>query len=135
MADLNSFLGRHAKLKWQAGVVDCTLFASDWVIEVCGKDPAEGVRGTYSTLDEGNAIFQGRYGPCDFAQKKMSAVGWVWKHEGAVDGDVGLCLVSSAVDGKPRHVPAIHQGGLWLFRTICGIKGVEVKPESMWTPA
>jgi hypothetical protein len=38
---------RNAPFLW--GSNDCCIFASDWVKQITGTDPAEGIRGTYST--------------------------------------------------------------------------------------
>jgi hypothetical protein len=134
MAGLNAFLDRYGKMKWHPGFVDCTLFVSGWVEEVSGFDLASDLRGTYSTLDEAHAIVARHGGTVRLIGDRIAKIGWVWKLSGPKDGDIGVVMGATWPDHSIRQIPAIHQGGLWLCRTLRGIRGAEMRPEAMWTP-
>lgn len=131
---LNDYLDAVGKKKWCWGVVDCHTFAADWAMILTGKDPAEGLRGTYTTAEEAHAIVNGYGDILDFMHQRLSNIGMRGKFfmNGPQDGDIGLINVKTWPDAEKRWVPAIHQGGLWLSKSLRGIAGVQYSSQAYW---
>jgi hypothetical protein len=134
LMNLNDYLDEAGRKRWRYGYVDCQMFAADWVLALTGKDPAADIRGTYSTAEEANALVASRNGCVALVHERLYPLGWKWIFSGPRDGDIGVIEVETAFDGKRRLIPAIHQDGLWLSKSLRGIRGGEFKPEGMWTP-
>lgn len=131
---LDDYLNDAGKKRWQYGHVDCQMFAADWVVARTGLDPAEDLRGTYSTAEEANAMVEANGGCVDLVHDRLVGVGWHWIFSGPRDGDIGVIHVRTWPDGVMRMIPAIHQGGLWLSKSLRGISGGQHVPQGIWTP-
>ncbi len=68
---------------WEWGVCDCTLFCASWVFVETGKDPGEGLRSTYSTAAEANAIVDRAGGMEVFIGQRLEGCGFARCIEGA----------------------------------------------------
>jgi len=107
---------------WEWGVCDCTLFVASWVLEATGKDPGEGLRSTYSTAAEANAIVDAHGGMVDFIDWRLSSHGFM-RTEAPVDGDVGLVEVPTGIsidNVAVKIIPAICWGPLWVAMAARG---------------
>jgi len=131
---LDDYIEAAGKRRWRYGDVDCTLFAADWAMAITGKDPAEGIRGTYSTAAEANAIVDLHGGAVAFVGGCLAGIGWR-AVQNPEDGDIGIINTLAGSDVAVfRDVPAIHQGGLWLARGLRGIRGALYDPKAIWRP-
>ncbi len=86
---------RHRSFEW--GVHDCMLWPSDVVEALTGKDPAAGLRGTYSTA--------------------LSAMRIVTAHGGLAE------LISTQLNLQPTSTKFAHRGDVVLFGSperLCG---------------
>jgi hypothetical protein len=116
----------HAYLEWAAtvpwgfggiGCQDCTIFASDWALAKCGRDPGEGIRGTYSTEAGAFRIIRRGGGMEAFIGRQLERIGW--RHvEAPQDGDIGV--VWTITERGRELMPAIRAGGLWVGRNSWG---------------
>jgi hypothetical protein len=134
MPDLNGFLDQQGVRRWCPSHVDCTMFVADWKVCVDGIDIASEYRGRYDSVADGHQIIDESGGPMKFFCGLMAGSDWKWRMSGPRDGDIGLVSAVVGPEAAPRLIPAIHQGGLWLCRSMRGIRGSEFNPEAMWTP-
>lgn len=130
---LDDYLEAAGQRRWRYGDVDCTLFAADWALAITGKDPAEGIRGTYSNADEANAIVDRHGGAVAFVGACLTGIGWR-AVQNPEDGDIGIINALTGNDAVFRDIPAIHQGGLWLARGLRGIRAAIYQPKAVWRP-
>lgn len=79
--------GARTPFAW--GTCDCALWAADWVVARTGRDPAEGLRGSYSS-ERGAAAQIARFGSLlDAVRDAMELAGFAETAEPAT-GDVGV---------------------------------------------
>jgi hypothetical protein len=70
------FFAEHARRPYVPGELDCCLAAADWCVHLGFPDPAEGIRGTYSSEEEYLAIVEDVGGVKAFAAR-MHDIGWL----------------------------------------------------------
>ena len=132
---LSDYLDAAREQRWQWGVVDCSLFASDWVRMVTGKDPAEGLRGTYSTQDEARAVIAREGGFVPMVRERFERCGLADTFD-PQDGDVGIIRVP--VGGFQDEMPVvgailgIRHCGLWVAKAAYGIRAGEFPHLFAW---
>ena len=107
---------------------DCTTFAASWVLEVSGVDPAAGLRGTYDTAEEANAIVARAGGLVALIGGRIEPLGWA-RVSDLHDGDIGIVTAASALDFCVKEIPAIRFGPLWI---VMGSRGPMAKAME-WT--
>lgn len=117
-------------LEW--GFNDCALFCAGWVHEKTGIDPGHGLRGSYSTAEEANAIVDRAGGMEAFIGGRLRLYGGFDRTDARQDGDIGLIewptgLAIEAVTTK--IVPAIAWGPLWIAQAA---RGAVIK-QMKWT--
>lgn len=112
---------RNKPFEW--GVNDCCLFAADCCIAVCGIDPAEPYRGTYTTeigakraLSKGHGSLDSAFDAC-FARVDAAM---------AMRGDI--CMHDTP-DGAAM---AVRWGGSWWALTPDGAARIDAKPLIVW---
>lgn len=111
---------------------DCTLFAANWALAWCGRDPAAGIRGTYSTKREALSIVARAGGMEHFVDRQLRSIGWARiSEEYPVEGDIAVAVAPLA-DGKIDLVPVIRAGGLWVGRTERGQIAQRFTIISLW---
>lgn len=115
--------------KWGGGLSgfdgqDCTLFAADWAMRMAGRDPGDGIRGTYDDEAGAVAVLNGWGGVESFVDARLSAIGW-HRESFPLDGDIGVVSAPLAPLGIVGKIPAIFSGGLWVIRTLHGQRGAD----------
>lgn len=98
---------------------DCTTYPASWVYEIAGTDPAEDLRGTYSTAEGANTIVAASGGICSLVARRIEPLGWQRVDEPR-DGDIGIVEAVSGVDGLLKQIPAIRFGPLWSVMALRG---------------
>lgn len=111
------------------GGFDCTLFVADWGREVCGRDPAADLRGTYSTKDEARAIVERASGFIPLISCQLIPLGWLSVNEPAT-GDIGVVSIPTKV--QPVQMPAIHRDGTWIFADLRRLVAGRFHPLLVW---
>jgi hypothetical protein len=111
------------------GGFDCTLFVADWGGEICGRDPAADLRGTYSTRDEARAIIEKARGFIPLMAVRLIPLGWRSVNDPRT-GDIGVVSISA----KAAHVqmPAIHREGAWVFADPRRLVAGRFHPLMIW---
>lgn len=77
---------------FQVGVHDCGLWLADWCLEITGRDPAEFVRGHFSTAEE-LAVLAGQGGLQAIFARELRRIG-VTRTRAPVTGDIALITVA-----------------------------------------
>lgn len=135
---LNRFMDQSLRRPWVWGGgpggfdgEDCTLFAANWALALCGTDVADGIRGTYSTEDEALAIVERFGGAVAFVGGRLAGAGWE-EADGRMDGDIAIARAPMAPLGVMGDIPVIRYGGLWTGRTMRGIKAANYAVTAAW---
>lgn len=110
---------------------DCTTFPATRVQGLTGLDPAAGLRGTYTTLEEANAIVSAAGGMERFVASRLEPLGFKRIQQPNVD-DVGIVEVLTGFDpngATVKKIPALYfgpcNGGcLWA---VMSMRGPQVK--------
>lgn len=110
---------------------DCTLFPADWALRLTGKDPGDGIRGTYDDEAGAAAVLRDGGGVEDFVETRLIRCGWR-RAIGAEDGDIGVVTAPLAPLGIIGDIPAIRAGGLWVIRTLHGQRAAEFKCRALF---
>jgi hypothetical protein len=88
---LAAYIDEHRSEPFAWGSNDCCLFASDWILTCTGKDPAETLRGTYSTALSGVRLIESSGGMVGIIQQYGEPLGLrEIKREHASRGDIAL---------------------------------------------
>lgn len=112
---------------------DCTLFPADWAMKQTGKDPGEGIRGTYDSEAGALAVLDRWGGTEKFIESMLIGCGWK-KVIGARDGDIGVVIAPLAPFGISGSIPAIFAGGLWVIRTRHGQRASSFQCTGLFRP-
>jgi hypothetical protein len=113
---------------------DCTLYAADWAAISTGKDPGEGIRFTYSTAEEANAIVEAAGGIEAFVHERLSACGFK-RVQQPQDGDIGIVEVLTGFDFEGlavKKIPAIRFGKLWSVMSARGSVTKNLTHSAVW---
>lgn len=136
---LSDYLDSATRRRWQWGFVDCTLFAGDWALALSGRDPGEGIRGTYETEEGALAIVEGAGGMVVFVGLRLEGIGW--QRMSAIanrpqEGDIGVIVAPVVPSGKATLVPAVHGGdawgGRWIARGLRGLSAGRFVHQAFW---
>lgn len=110
---------------------DCTLFPADWVLRRSGRDPGDGIRGTYDDEASAVAVLCDGGGVEMFVETRLIRCGWSRTTEPS-DGDIGIVVAPLAPFGVFGKIPAIRAGGLWVIRTMHGQRGAEFEHKAVF---
>lgn len=138
---VNAYLDRASRKPWIYGGGeggfrghDCTLWAANWAHALTGIDPADDLRGTYSTREDAEAIVKGAGGFVRLMWRRLADPGRGWNTtEKARDGVIGVVVLPAIrFEG-----PAIRYGGRWLVADPSGIVALPGRTQAiwMWAPA
>lgn len=136
--NLSDYLDSATRRRWQWGFVDCTLFCGDWAMTRSGRDPGEGIRGTYSTEGEALAIVEGAGGMVAFVGDRLEAIGWerlsFVNHP--QEGDIGVVRAPVVPLGHTALVPGIFGseawGNRWITRGMLGLTAGRFPHRAVW---
>lgn len=133
--DLRGFLSLPHRFRWGgAGGDDCMTFCASWVAAQTGIDPAESLRGTYSTKAAAHAVMAAAGGPLAFMAAHLSNVGASCTHE-PQDGDIGLVRMLAGEhpdDVAIAEVGAIRFGPLWASISPAGVIARRAEMVAAW---
>lgn len=90
---LADFLKRAAARPFSLGSFDCGIWLGDWCLEVCGRDPAIGMRGRYRSIEQAFALTGTRSLPALF-NKLFRGVG-VRRTRDPVLGDAAVIAIGN----------------------------------------
>jgi hypothetical protein len=115
MASLLTDLAAHIRhgdaTPFELGVMDCSLWAADWVRICTGRDLAAGWRGQYSTRREYMRLLLCDGGLVRVTARAMQAIGaTLVAPAGAQPGDIGIVMTT---DGPAL---AVHGPRDWLAK-------------------
>ncbi len=129
---LRHWLDLPHRFRWGGmGGDDCTTFCASWVAEVLGVDPAERLRGTYSTQEGAHAILNAAAGLVPFMASHLEPLGYQ-RVDAPQDGDVGVVLAPVGTDGDFREIGAIRFGPLWAVLGPHGVAARRLDPVAVW---
>ncbi len=107
---LDAYLWRAAEEPFAWGRRDCSLFPADWVLELCGDDPAAPWRGRYRTERGCRRLLKREGGLAALMTRACVAAGMMDRPIARLEaGDVGLVIARTAC--AVELVPAICTGG------------------------
>lgn len=109
---LAALIARRMEVPFEWGKHDCALWAADAVQAVTGDDPANDLRGTYSTPTQAADIMRSSGGLTSLADSKL---GPRIKPTFAQSGDIVLCVVNgreALAVCTGRHIMAQGESGL-----------------------
>lgn len=81
---------------------DCTLFLANWVLAASGQDPANDLRGTYSTREEAEEIVDRAGGFVPLIGARVTSLGWRSARD-ADSAEVGDIAAITLPLGPGRH--------------------------------
>lgn len=113
---------------------DCTLYAGDWCVRAYGVDPGQGLRGTYRTAEEANAIVEAAGGMISFIGSRLHPLGFK-RVQNPQDGDIGLVRVMTGFDmagATEKGIPAIRFGPLWSVMSARGSMTKKLDYSAAW---
>lgn len=133
--DIHEFLALPHQFKWGGvGGDDCMTFCASWVRECLGVDPAEQLRGTYSSRAQAHAVMDRFGGPLAFMEHHLWAVG-AKRVQQPQDGDIGLIRAMSGEsysDQALYEVAALRFGPLWVVNHPAGQRGISADFIAAW---
>lgn len=127
---LPEFLNDAAGKPFEAGRLDCMLFAADWVALRTGKDPAAPFRGAYRTVREYETLLKENGGLLAMAGSAMTRIG-LQGAEKPQEGDVGVIRYLTP-GNRHRPLAGIYTGLRWVAKTRAGIVAVHAAPIAVW---
>lgn len=110
MADVPAFVARTARLPFAWGETDCLCWPALLVAEATGRDPAEGLRGTYRTAWGARQALIRAGGLLTLARARMA-----WRPE----GEPGDGVAVARVDG--RTFAGVLSGGRLFLKADRGV--------------
>ncbi len=125
LARLSAFLREGAGLPFVWGERDCSLWPCEWIKAERGIDPAEHLRGTYSTALTCARILHAAGGLPALASRLAASAGLLTT-DAPEAGDVGLVEIA----GTP--LLAICAGSTWAIKTKDGLVIVPTTPMQAW---
>ncbi|KQZ41854.1 MULTISPECIES: hypothetical protein [unclassified Ensifer] len=130
--EIHEFLACQHRFRW-GGVDgdDCTTFCASWVAARLGIDPAEELRGSYRDADSAHAIIEREGGLVALFGGRLEALGFVPVNE-AHDGDIGVVVAPSGIDGSLVEVGAIAFGPLWATLAPSGVTAKKLEAVAIW---
>lgn len=133
--NIHTFLGLPHRFRW-GGIAgdDCMTFPASWARETVGIDPAEGLRGTYSTKDDAHRVITEHGGAQAFMDGKLLAIGATRVSEPET-GDIGLVVMmagETAAQVKMTEVGAIRFGKLWASISPGGVIVKQADTAAAW---
>lgn len=136
--DPTPFLTRLAGLDAAWGSVDCALVVADYLVWArrMNRDPAEDIRGTYTTEEECHAMLKREGGLLRLLRRRADELGL--ERVDVVDPPPGACGV---VRWKPEGLPERHFGGIITLARRAAIKCSDglvytrgARPIALWMP-
>lgn len=126
-ADIRRFVAEKPRWRW-GGLFgeDCTTFVGSWVRQTTGIDPAAGIRGSYTTREEADAIVT-RLGGIEKLGDAMLLPHSFCRVQHPIDGDIGIVLAPTGFDADGaivKRIPGIKYGPLWA---VMSARGPQVK--------
>lgn len=126
---LQDFFRANAEKPWSPGSVDCCMFLASWAIWLGHPDPAQHLRGTYSTDDGFRAIIWEAGGVVAVVESCAASIGGK-RLQRPVCGAIGVIGSHSNVD---RQVGAIFDGVRWNVRFMNKIGHMSAVPLAIWS--
>jgi hypothetical protein len=127
---LHDYLDRASRKPWRWGENDCCGFVADWALALTGKDPGEGIRGSYSSKGMADGILYGRGGIVRVGEACLEPCGWV-RTDDPNEGAIGL-VVAPTEDREVKLLPAIRFMGQWVLRARRGMVMGAFEHEHAW---
>lgn len=130
--EIHEFLACQHRFRW-GGVDgdDCTTFCASWVAARLGIDPAEELRGSYRDAESARAIIDREGGLVALFGSKLETLGFV-RVDQAQDGDIGVVVAPSGIDGSLVEVGAIAFGPLWATLAPSGVAAKKLEAIAIW---
>lgn len=118
MTPLYAELNRWRGLTYRWGESDCVTLCADWVLRVCGIDPAAAVRLTYESAAECQRVTRFFTDPVGSVSPHLERAG-LRRTDSPVPGDIGVILLRSE-PGVARPHMSLCLGETWAFKESCG---------------
>ncbi len=130
--EIHEFLACQHRFRW-GGMEgdDCTTFCASWVAARLGIDPAEEHRGAYRDAEGAHAIIDREGGLVALFGSRLEPLGFV-RVETAQDGDIGVVVAPSGIDGSLVEVGAVAFGPLWATLAPSGVAAKKLEPVAIW---
>lgn len=133
--NIHEFTALPHRFRWGGvGGDDCMTFPASWALQAIGLDPADGLRGTYTTRAEAQAIVDAHGGALAFMGSKLLAIG-ARRTDQPADGDIGLVRMlagDTPDDVSMRAVGAIRFGPLWASLAPAGVVATRAECIAAW---
>ena len=130
--EFHEFLACQHRFRW-GGVDgdDCSTFCASWVSARLGIDPAANLRGSYRDAEGAHAIIDREGGLVAFFGSCLESLGFVRVDE-ARDGDIGVVVAPSGIDGSLVEVGAVAFGPLWATLAPSGVAAKKLEAIAIW---
>lgn len=130
--EIHEFLARQHRFRW-GGMDgdDCTTFCASWVAARLGVDPAEELRGSYRDAEGAHAIIDRAGGLVALFGSYLEELGLV-RVDTAQDGDIGVVVAPSGIEGSLAEVGAIAFGPLWATLAPSGVAAKKLEAVAIW---
>lgn len=119
---LAEYLLSASRRPFQWGQCDCCMFAADWVHAMRGFDPADILRGSYTSEAEAALIIMREGGMRAFAISRLASIGLL-ETKKPTEGDIGIV---KATDGETFAIKTSRYN--WACK---GRKGIVIAPFEM----
>lgn len=93
---------------------DCLLFIANWSHALLGTDPADDLRGTYSTQGEAEALLEKAGGYFGMMAERLRSAGWASIAAPPQTGDIGILSITFPRVGRIER-PAIRRDEMWIM--------------------
>lgn len=129
---LEQFLLLPHRFRW-GGLTgdDCVCFCASWIAETTGTDPTGDVRGTYRDAEGASRLLADAGGMVPMFDRTLLPLGFV-RTDAPADGDVGVIVAPSGLDGFAKEIGAIRFGPLWATLAPAGVVRKQAEFIAAW---
>lgn len=125
---LAAFIAANEPKPWAPGAVDCCMVLASWAIWLGHSDPAQHLRGSYSTELGFQKLIEAAGGATAIVGACVSAIHGTRVAE-PLCGSIGVLGSPSNIH---RQFGAIFDGSRWMVRTKNGFTQMSAKPLEIW---
>lgn len=126
---LLAFFVAHERKPWQPGHVDCCMFLASWAIWLGHRDPAQHLRGAYSTDEGYRAIVASAGSVVPIVEQCMKRINGK-RVQQPFCGAIGVIGSASNIH---HQFGAIFDGERWRVRFIDKIGCMAARPLAIWS--
>lgn len=126
---LLAFFAAHERKPWQPGHVDCCMLLASWAIWLGHRDPAQHLRGTYSTDEGYRAIVSAAGGVVPLVERCVARINGKRIQQPSC-GAIGVIGSASNIQ---HQFGSIFDGERWRVRFTNKIGNMTARPLAIWS--